>query len=98
MELKISKREFINEMKACAFNIIADPKIGNDKVSVLNRFINAMDCVLCREEVKSTKRDFNSLATNSDSDKTFEEVVSFLKKSGIDVEVHVLNLSDNNRD
>lgn len=93
MELKISRREFINEMKAHAFNIISDSKIGDDKVSVLNSFINRMDCVLCREEVCNEEIG----VSNGDPDKTFEEVVGFLKKSGVDVEVHVLDLS-NKRD
>lgn len=86
MELKISKIAFINEMKAHAFDMVADPNVCNDKAAVLKAFIYTMDCVLCREEKKPSKS-VRCMDSSGNTDDAFNEFISDLKEIGIDAEV-----------
>lgn len=82
MNPNFSKSSFINEMKAHAFDMVADPKVGNDKTAVLNSFIHTLTYVLCREaETSDCKPDY-----------AFEQFIADLKGIGIEAEVHVIDL------
>lgn len=96
MELKISKIAFINEMKAYAFDMVADPSVCNDKTAVLKAFIGVMDFVLYREEKKAIKGGTDK-GLNCNTEDHLKKFVADLKEIGIEADVHVVDVS-NKRD